>query len=874
MSRATLAKKNALPLKEAGLFKELLSQYENRLLKKGLKTAEQILKKFPEHGETLCMKGLLLTHMGRREEGIDLVKKGIRFDLTSHICWHVFGLIQKADKNYEEALRSYTQALRFDSENINLLRDSAQLQTQLRLFDNLVETRHHLLRLRPNLRQNWVALAVAYHLNGNLDEAKRVIEQYLYSLKNVPNYDVELSETLLYYVNILEQSGDLSGALSELDTKSKSRAIVDRTAVLTTRARLLTKLASPEAGDSWKALIDHNPDNLESYRGYLADQGVSLDDPTSALEAIPHLKAFAKTYPKASVPVRLQLTILPASDPEFSTLITNYLERALKKGVPSIFADLKALYSDLEKRKIVETIAENIKQQNFAAVEEKPSKVDEQKEPTTYLWTLYFLAQHYSYVPPSTTVVPNHKLALEYVNNALSHTPTLPELYLLKGRILKRGGDFLGAASAMNEARILDGQDRFLNTKAGKYLLRAGMVEEASRLFGMFTKKDAESPGHDLEDMQSLLFLLEEGDAFKRVGKPNLALKRYMAVKKIFDTIEDDQFDFHGYNLRKFTLNVYLTLLTWEDTLRSHPGYVNAAIKASNIFVEVSDDPSIVKALTTTDHLSDAEKKARKKAKKAAVKAQEDKKSTQTSNADKELEAPPPKDDDPEGLKLIASTDGLEQAAKLLQPLTKLAPKNIDVWLAIHDVAIRRKKLLQAVGALHKAASLDAEHPELHIRLVDLKQRGKTFSDLPAPVNSTFTEELEKLIPEAASQSLENYNAQYLQRHSAESRCILAAAKVAKSLSGSVQDVENIVFNVFGPEVSLDIKTALSALSLLVSLSSQRKDEFRAAAQKHFEFSTAFKAPSELEEMHKYVLAESTADGKPASAESTTPEKK
>lgn len=60
------------------------------------------------------MKGLVLTHMGRREEGIDLVKKGVRLDLTSHICWHVFGLIQKADKNYEEALKSYTQALRFD----------------------------------------------------------------------------------------------------------------------------------------------------------------------------------------------------------------------------------------------------------------------------------------------------------------------------------------------------------------------------------------------------------------------------------------------------------------------------------------------------------------------------------------------------------------------------------------------------------------------------------------------------------------------------------------------------------------------------------------------------------------------------------------
>ena len=64
--------------------------------------------------ETLCMKGLILTHMGRRDEGIELVKKGVRLDLTSHIVWHVFGLIQKGEKNYEEALKSYTQALKFD----------------------------------------------------------------------------------------------------------------------------------------------------------------------------------------------------------------------------------------------------------------------------------------------------------------------------------------------------------------------------------------------------------------------------------------------------------------------------------------------------------------------------------------------------------------------------------------------------------------------------------------------------------------------------------------------------------------------------------------------------------------------------------------
>lgn len=73
--------------------------------------------------------------------------------------------------------------IRHLQENLNILRDSAHLQTQLRIFDALVETRHTLLRLRPNLRQNWVALAVAYHLNGELDEARKVLERYESILK-------------------------------------------------------------------------------------------------------------------------------------------------------------------------------------------------------------------------------------------------------------------------------------------------------------------------------------------------------------------------------------------------------------------------------------------------------------------------------------------------------------------------------------------------------------------------------------------------------------------------------------------------------------------------------------------------------------------
>lgn len=64
--------------------------------------------------ETISMKGLVLTYLGKREEGVELVKKGVRLDLQSHICWHVYGLVHKQDRNYEEALKCYTQALKYD----------------------------------------------------------------------------------------------------------------------------------------------------------------------------------------------------------------------------------------------------------------------------------------------------------------------------------------------------------------------------------------------------------------------------------------------------------------------------------------------------------------------------------------------------------------------------------------------------------------------------------------------------------------------------------------------------------------------------------------------------------------------------------------
>lgn len=50
--------------------------------------------------------------------------------------------------------------------------------------------------------------------------------------------------------------------------------------------------------------------------------------------------------------------------------------------------------------------------------------------PTALLWCLYYLAQHYDY---------HRQLdkALATINKAIDHSPTVVELYMTKGRILK-----------------------------------------------------------------------------------------------------------------------------------------------------------------------------------------------------------------------------------------------------------------------------------------------------------------------------------------------------------------------------------------------------------------------------------------------------
>jgi tetratricopeptide (TPR) repeat protein len=122
-----------LPKKEAELFHQLVSCYEKKEYKKGIRTADTILKKFPTHAETLSMKGLICHLLNDKVVAYELANKGVALDPKSYVCWHVKGLLHKSDNNYSEALNCYGEALKISPDNNNILKDLSSLQIQVRL---------------------------------------------------------------------------------------------------------------------------------------------------------------------------------------------------------------------------------------------------------------------------------------------------------------------------------------------------------------------------------------------------------------------------------------------------------------------------------------------------------------------------------------------------------------------------------------------------------------------------------------------------------------------------------------------------------------------------------------------------------------------
>lgn len=579
-----------------------------------------------------------------------------------------------------------------------------------------------MLQAKPVLRQNWTALAVAQHLAGELTSAENTLKTYEGTLKQTPpRTDQEHSEAQLYRNMIIEESGEFEKALEHLE--SIATASLDRVAVMEAKARLLLKLDKlEEAETAYRDLIDRNND----YRFYYESLEKCLGLDRSKKEDLPKLvdlyESYAEKNERVDAPRRIPLDFLKGA--EFKSAADIYLHRMLKKGVFSTFTNVKGLYENQSKHQTILQLVEDYlsdphkeKTNDSEANGNKPSRIRES--------SLYFLAQHYDY-----HVTRDLTKAMKYIDEALETDPKSVVYNQTKGRIYKHLGNTAKAAEILEKARKLDEKDRYINTKCAKYQLRNNQNDLALETMSKFTRNEAVGgPLADLLDMQCMWFLTEDGDAYLRRGKLSLALKRYKQIYEIFETWEEDQFDFHQFSMRKGPIRAYIDMVRWEDKLREHPFFSRAAISAVKMYVMLHDNPDLSKGFDESrlPGWSKMNANDRKKALKKFKKAQdeEQRKIAEKASPPKKKEEGKKEDTDPNGVKMLETKTPLDDALPYVNFLVDYSPKNIIAQLVSFDIYLRRQKYLLALKCLKAANSIDSTDPGLHERKIQLSKACK-----------------------------------------------------------------------------------------------------------------------------------------------------
>lgn len=753
--------------------------YETKQYAKGIRIADGILKKYPNHGETQAMKGIIVSNLGRKEEAYELVKAGVRNDVRSHVCWHVYGLLYRADTNYKEASKCYLNALRIDPGNQNILRDLSWLQIQMRDKDGFAVTRRRILETRPSLRASWIAYAVAQYLLGERRTAAEVLSKYSESISPSERAEgYEESELLLFQCDCIEQPAD---ALQHLDRFRDD--IVDKLTWQVKRAQLLTLDGQfEEAQGAWEALLLSQPEHYRFHCGLqlallrtpseVCQQLLGLkhlDLPATVLSLNRDQKALLLQWYRANARERsrtaqliILFLLLGGGDAQaFTEALERFLQHSMDAGMPSLIHDVCSLVVVPDAGRLV-AVTDSAAFAAHPVTEEVLAycaAYSSSSSPQGVLWARYLTAH-------LQECSGRRAEAMQAVEAALLHTPTAIDLLAKKARLLKHRGDLAAAAQVMESCRALDLQDRYLNNKSAKYYLRADLPAQAHNTLALFTKDDGGTSSVEkaLGDMQCAWYQLELAAHHARGKRWEAALVSYYAVRENLTVQFNDLFDFHGYCLRKTTLRAYVDSLAVADAYWCNPRFQQAFRGAAGVLMHVLDCPEDVDGL---GHLSPAErKKERAKAKKRIAAA------AAASGSSTAEEVPG----------ILSRDHTAELATWCTQIATHLQECSTDTIALYAEACLRRSKLLCVSRAITILRGKDATHPGLHLVEVKLKLKLKKVK---SPLLLQVTKEI---VPDAVPDLLAAYRASAVARASLPhlTAALRAAVLVDKATSSEV----------------------------------------------------------------------------------------
>ncbi|CAJ0587120.1 unnamed protein product, partial [Mesorhabditis spiculigera] len=701
--------------KEQALFRKISKCYDNRQHKQGLRLVRNILEQHPDHGETLSMKGLLLAANGAKfDEAFEAARLGLKCNVQSALCWHAYGILLRTDHQFEPALKALKMAMAKDKNNQMLARDYSLLQMQIRDFHGFKETRLRLAQEHPH-ETHWFGYAIGCHLTEDYETAFKVMEECVKNRLNKersPKYKVQeenfISEMILYQCQILQDAQNHHQLIGHLE--ENAALIKDPVRYHEILADTMLQVRDMEgSARHLKALIARNPNNGMYYQ--LLEQTQGLTPGTDNDKLVEFYAEFTKQHPKAFGPRVEPLRFLEGDG--LKKLVFEIIVENLRKGLPSLFKFIEALYEKPEKVAVLDELFEELLSKMDSQNDDSfcfSDEPDTRELPNTKLWFYFLLAQHYDKRG-------KHQLALDFVDRCIRHNPTLIDVYLLQGKIYKHMGDLVGAMQAVDFAQQLDTADRMLNSKCAKYMLRAGHAAEAEDLVRRYAK-----PGETITSymhvMQVVWYALELAAYHRNAGNWGEALKYCHQVEAHFNSFSEEQYEFHTFSLRNGKLGAYVNMVHMLGSLRRHKFYTRAAQIAIDIYLRMIDHPEEFEKKPcggqSNDEADKELKKQKRKQKKqeAADKSAEENKKSAQSQAKKE--------DNPElrflqldGQTFLNCEDPLKEATKWALDIGDLGAEGSASFLRAFEVFRRLGKPLRMLQCLECAIGMNPSDPKI-----------------------------------------------------------------------------------------------------------------------------------------------------------------
>ena len=497
-------------------------------------------------------------------------------------------------RNYKEAAKCFEQALKYNPDNFQVHRDACNLYLHSRDYISYKETSRKFLVKKPELLSGWCNYALACNMSLDYEQAIDNIDSLLEISAEDKNVDnVSRYNILLYKAELLKNSGRNDDLISFL-LKNKSNFLNKLEYARYLADAYLLKEDKEQAKKYLLYLVKLLPENKEFMVQYakLSQEGI-----------IGGLKAL-KSEIKSSILDSVILEFYEDKDIEdFKSDYSSFLIYNAGRYSPNFIQDIKCFANTDKKREV-------IKQQykdNINSLKENKKLINgKEVQDPTYL--LFMLSQYSAFLYWRKDYQP----ALSYIDEAIEHTCTFQDLYVLKAKILKKIGRIEEAIEVAEVYQSLDTADRCLTKAAVKILLVGGKIVRADNLFKRFMQQNSLTE-KNVHDLQKLTYELRLANAY--TNKLNFArgLRLYKMIIEHIDEFKDDQHDFYTFCLRKFLVKNLLDVIRFNDVTikksqiftKTHVKYVENLVAYSKFkdkgFNGVTSDSEVVEVNAETD---------------------------------------------------------------------------------------------------------------------------------------------------------------------------------------------------------------------------------------------------------------------------------